>query len=158
DVNWLRASHIIFAFSWWSLLFFLAIILGPVIHQLSEETKVNIIGYIVPRVFLTVSNVGFLTISLGWYLFLSYYFTNLEYIFKDLDNLLLAIFAILTTLLYFFHIFLEQSEIQTAIKVREGIITPKDDEFKHLLKGLKIIPRFGFLLVTTTILVMFYHN
>ena len=156
DYSWQRMFHMVFGFAWWSLLFFLAVILIPIINNLKEDTVADFVGIVVPRVFRTVSIVGFMAVMEGLFLLdqITKHFQELSYMTRDGWSIAFTISTLLTTGIYLFHLFLEKNEIKVAMKIAEGKLTMKDEEVVNFLKNLKRTPRVGFILITFTVVAM----
>ena len=159
EYRWRRMIHIITGFMWWGLVFFLTTILIPRIGRMKTSTQHEIIGFLIPRIFRTVSVVGFFAVFIGWYNTLNnIIYWNVEYFFLRVENLLFLIGILLVTGLYLFHLFLENKEIGLAFSILEE---PDDVEIKKnvndLIRKIQVIPYIGFTILTTGVILMFIH-
>jgi hypothetical protein len=159
EYRWRRMIHIITGFMWWGLVFFLITILLPKIEQMKESTQFEVVGFLIPRIFRTVSIVAFFSVFLGWYNTLnniSYW--NIDYFFLRVENTLFLIGILLVTGLYLFHLFLENREIKLAFDIlNESDTVGISAKVERLLAKIKIIPYIGFTILTTSVILMFIH-
>ncbi|OLS21084.1 MAG: hypothetical protein HeimC3_34850 [Candidatus Heimdallarchaeota archaeon LC_3] len=159
EYRWRRMIHIITGFMWWGMVFFLITILLPKIEQMKKSTQFEIIGYLIPRIFRTVSVVAFFAVLLGWYNTLndiSYW--NIDYFFLRIENTLFLLGNLMITGLYLFHLFLENREIKLAFNIlKEPDNDDVSERVEDLIAKIKIIPYIGFTILTTGVILMFIH-
>jgi hypothetical protein len=140
------------------MVFFINFIIIPVFPKLSSSTQYEILGNVFPRIFKTATIFGFFTVGLGWFYALDVYANwDLSYFTSSFINTLFLIGISAVTLLYLFHLFLERNEINLISNIATGRIKYEDDKVQTLIKHLMRIPRIGFLIQTTAIVLMFIH-
>ncbi len=155
SIQWIRAFHIVFGFSWWGMVFFLNFILLPAMKKMTQSTKYEVLGTVFPRIFKTATVSGFLTVSLGWIYALRFYAKgDFSYFYSSLVNILFTIGIVAITCLYLFHLILERNEIDTVLKALE---TEDDAAVNKLIAHLQLIPRVGFSIMTIGVALMFIH-
>ena len=156
--RWIRPVHMISGFVWWGMVFFINFIIIPVFPKLSSTTQFEILGNVFPRIFRTATIFGFFTVGLGWFFALDEYANwDLSYFTHSLVNILFLIGITAVTLLYLFHLFLERSEINLIAKIATGKIKYEDERVQSLIAHLMRIPRIGFIIQSTAIVLMFVH-
>ena len=156
--RWIRSVHMISGFVWWGMVFFINFIIIPVFPKLSNTTQYEILGKIFPRIFKTATIFGFFTVGLGWFYALDVYVKwDYSYFHSSFINILFSLGIVAVTLLYLFHLFLERSEINLIASIASGKVKYEDDEVQTLIKHLMRIPRIGFIIQTTAIILMFIH-
>jgi uncharacterized membrane protein len=156
--KWTRMFHIVSGFFWYAMLIFLVIVFLPIANQFSDTTLYEIVGRIVPRIFHTVTVSGFFAVSFGWYNALYLADGRYSYFHSQPIDVLFSFSMILVTLMYLFHLFLESSEINVSSGVAAGEIAMDSDEYQTLIKGLRLTPRVGFLIISFAIFIMFLHQ
>jgi hypothetical protein len=140
------------------MLIFLVVIFLPVVNRFTDNSLYEIVGHLVPRIFHTVTISGFFTVTIGWYNALYLANGRMSYFYSTPSDLFFTISLVMVTLMYFFHLFLESSEINVSSGVAAGEINMKSEEYQTFLKGLTVTPRIGFLIISIAILTMFVHQ
>jgi uncharacterized membrane protein len=158
DWPWRRLIHTITSFAWWGMVFFLVFILLPTIGRMNSQTQHEVIGFIIPRIFRTVSVVGFFSVGMGWRSAFELADWDLLFFFSNTQELMLLIGGILGTCLYLFHLFLERKEIDLAMRASTMTsFDPLDPEIAEFLDTIQIIPKIGFVVITLAALTMLLH-
>jgi hypothetical protein len=157
-----RIIHIITGFMWWGMVFFLVFILLPKLPKMQKSTQYEIVGFLIPRIFRTVSIVGFFAVFLGWFNALNDIASprwSLGYFLPPnrIENTLFLIGIFLVTGLYLFHLFLENREITFAFRILESTENDVTSKVENLISKIRIIPVLGFTILTTGVLMMFVH-
>ncbi len=158
DWPWFRLIHVITSFAWWGMVFFLVFILIPTIGRMKSQTLHEVVGFVIPRIFRTVSILGFFAVGMGWRIALELSGWNLMFFFSDASELMLLLGGILGTCLYLFHLFLERREIDLAMRASTlSSFDPVDPEIAEFLKKVQIIPKIGFVIISIAALTMLLH-
>jgi hypothetical protein len=159
EYRWRRMIHIITGFMWWGMVFFLVTILLPRIGRMKKSTQYEIVGYLIPRIFRTVSVVAFFAVFLGWYNTLNDISNwNINYFFLRNENSLFLVGILVVTGLYLFHLFLENREISLAFYIlKETDNAEMPMKADKLLAKIRIIPNIGFTILTLGVILMFIH-
>ena len=156
--EWRRIIHITSSFAWWGMVFFLNFILLPVFAKMSPRTQHEVVGYVIPRIFRGASILGLFSVGMGWRNAIGIANKDFNYFFSDLKPFLLFLGGVLATGLYLFHLFLENAEIDIAMRAaNEDSLDLDDPEVQELLKKIKLIPMGGFLIMSLSAFTMFIH-
>lgn len=143
-------------FAWWGEVFYINFILTPMLPKLELQVKERVMLEIYPRMFRMATILSSLTIAFGILtaLFLAKF--NVDLFTTSTWGLLISIGGSLGLFMFLLHMTVERVELKVLKYVEPGNKQELPQELMLLEKRVMWLPRIGFVILTSIIVVMVY--